>query len=177
MPLKLNVGLSKKVGLPNYGSLGASCHVEVELDAQILQQDSDRFHCHVRNAFTACRHAVLEELTRSRAGSHENDVEEDDSQNESQNRDENPVSPGIHDRGMATNGRRPASERQLDYVRQLCTPILGLGHSKLEALSQRLFSKSMYELSRLEASKLIDAIKAIRAGQIDLDALLNQQAA
>ena len=176
MPLKLNVGLSQKLGMPNYGSLGASCHVEVELDAQILQQDLDRFHCHVRNAFDACRQAVIEELTRSRAGSHANDLEDDDSQDESQDRDENLASQGIHDRGMATNGSRAASERQLDYVRQLCAPILGLGHSKLESLTQQLFSKSMYELSRLEASKLIDIIKSIRAGTFDLDAFLNKQA-
>ena len=33
MPMKLNVGVSRKVGLPDYGSVGASCNLELELDS------------------------------------------------------------------------------------------------------------------------------------------------
>ena len=43
MPLKLTVGLSKKVGLPNYGSLGATCGLEVELPNQVLYADPEAF--------------------------------------------------------------------------------------------------------------------------------------
>ena len=42
MPLKLNVGLSRKVGLPGYGSLGASCSLEGELPSMMLTGDSLR---------------------------------------------------------------------------------------------------------------------------------------
>ena len=56
MPMTLNVGLSKKVGLPDYGSLGASCSVTVELDQHLLRDDLTAFHSHVHKVQVACAH-------------------------------------------------------------------------------------------------------------------------
>ena len=64
MPTKVSVGLSKKQGRPDYGSIGASCHVELELDGQILDGDLARFRQHVRRAYVACRETIEDELTR-----------------------------------------------------------------------------------------------------------------
>ncbi len=68
MPLKLNVGLSKKVGLPDYGSLGASCHLEVELDSSLLSTDLEKFQANVRRAYVACAQAGNDEVARHQAG-------------------------------------------------------------------------------------------------------------
>ena len=50
MPIKINVGLSRKIGLPEFGSLGASCNVEFEADQQLLQNDLDGFYQRVAEA-------------------------------------------------------------------------------------------------------------------------------
>jgi hypothetical protein len=38
MPLKLNIGASKKVADQNYGSRGASVNLEIELDASLVTE-------------------------------------------------------------------------------------------------------------------------------------------
>ena len=50
MPLKASIGLSRKVGQPDYGSLGANCQLEVELDAS-LAEDAEAFHDKVRRLY------------------------------------------------------------------------------------------------------------------------------
>ena len=64
MALKLSVGLQKKVGLPDYGSFGASCHVEFEIDRCMIDKDLDGFHQKVAGAFAACRQAVNDQLAQ-----------------------------------------------------------------------------------------------------------------
>jgi hypothetical protein len=65
--MKLNVGVSRKVGLPNYGSVGASCNLELELDASLLERDLNAFHTQIRGAYMAAHQAVHDELARLQA--------------------------------------------------------------------------------------------------------------
>jgi len=67
MPLKLNVGVSRKVGLPDYSSVGASCNLELELDTALLEKDLDGLHARIREAYVAAHKAVHDELARLHA--------------------------------------------------------------------------------------------------------------
>ena len=64
MAVKLSVGLQKKLGLPGYSSVGASCHVEFEVDSSMIESNLDGFHNKVNGAFVACQQAVDEQLAR-----------------------------------------------------------------------------------------------------------------
>jgi hypothetical protein len=64
VPLKLNVGVSRKIGLPDYGSVGASCNLELELDASLIERDLDSFQARVRDVYVAAQQAVNDELAR-----------------------------------------------------------------------------------------------------------------
>ena len=64
MAVKLSVGLQQKVGQPEYGSLGASCYLEFEIDRSLLESDRDGFQQQVRSAFAACQQSVNEQLAQ-----------------------------------------------------------------------------------------------------------------
>jgi hypothetical protein len=80
MPLKLNVGVSKKIGEANYSSRGASVNVEMELESALVQEP-EKFQGRIRQLFGMAREAVDEELrnghgqagngTNGRNGSHD----------------------------------------------------------------------------------------------------------
>ena len=163
MPLNLNVGVVRKIGQPDFGSLGASCSVAVELPHDIIFSDLEAFHRQVRNAYAACAQAVNDELARHQQAA-------------------NPVAPNGH----ATNGRRqpdewqrPACQRQrpychdhqrkaASYARQLAKSIQGLGIRGLDNLAQRMYNKPLVALTTLDASGLIDSLKAVKDGKIDI---------
>ena len=64
MAVKLSIGLSKKVGLPRYSSLGASCYVELEIDPSLLDSNFAGFHEKVASLFATCQQAVDEQLAQ-----------------------------------------------------------------------------------------------------------------
>jgi hypothetical protein len=151
MPTKVSVGLSKKAGLPNYGSLGASCHVELELDGRVLDVSPERFRQHVQRAYGACRKAVEEELARSVPS---------------------PAATlnAVNGNGQHTNGYAALERADLPYrnKRRTATPgqvrtihgIAGRRRIDLSPLLDRLGVQNPDELSVIAASDLISELQS-----------------
>ncbi len=137
MSLKLTVGLSRKVGLPGYGSRGAACGVEVELGCGLLESDPEAFRERVRHAFDACARAVGEELDRRREPDFDRDVETE------------------HDLRPVPRAR-PATGSQVRALRS----IAGRRGLDLDGLvGERHGVDGPEELSVAEASRLIDDLQ------------------
>jgi hypothetical protein len=177
MPLKTNVGVSRKVADNNYGSRGASVNLEVELDSTLINEP-ERFHDRIRQVFRLAQQAIDEELNRQHG-------------NGTASHAMNGAANGQNGNGNATNGNgsqtngngyrngqtaNTASEKQLIYARQLAKAIQGLGIRRLESLAQKMYNKPLVALTTLDASGLIDTLKAVKEGRIDLDNVLNEAA-
>jgi hypothetical protein len=61
MPLKLNVGLARKVGEANYGSRGANVNVELEVDSSLVSEPA-KLQDKIRQLFGLVRTSLAEEL-------------------------------------------------------------------------------------------------------------------
>jgi len=168
MPLKLNVGLSRKVGMPNFGSLGASCSLESELDPLLLH-DTETLQQRVEQAFDVCRVAVDNELIRHHPSN---------APPESPIASEPLTEPVETCLAVAVDSTSPlATSRQIDFAHHLARQIRALGGQRLNLLAQQFFSRPLEELTTLEASRLIDLLKELRAGTRSVDDLLAGAAA
>jgi hypothetical protein len=149
MPLMLNVGLTRKVGLPNYSSVGAACHVEFELDAQVLYGDPEALQTKARVAFAACARAVDEELARHQSGS-PRPLRATESASL--------VGNGIADGAGASRSTGPCSASQVRALRAISRR-RGLDLDGL--VGERFGVDQPEELSRADASRLIDELQAV----------------
>jgi hypothetical protein len=142
--LKLNAGLSRKVGEPDYGSRGASVNLELEVEGHLIQ-DSDALHDRIRRLFTLARQAVDEELNGARQISR------------SQPGGNGAAQPNAQ--GDRTNGRA-ATISQKRAIRSICDRL----QLDAESICQERFGMAVDALSLRDASALIDDLKARSAG-------------
>jgi len=63
MAIRANVSFSQKLGQPDYGSVGAACSLEIELDSHLFERDPDEFRGQLGLAYLTCRQAVEQQLS------------------------------------------------------------------------------------------------------------------
>ena len=134
--IKLNAGVSRKIGEPNYGSRGASVNVELELESSVVN-DTDALYEKIRRLFALAKRSVDEELGISTSAP------------------SNGGGPG----NTPSNGEtRPATEKQKHAIAAICNENGFDGDQ--EAIG--LFGRSVEQLTLPEASQLIDRLKELR---------------
>jgi len=145
--IKLNAGVSRKVGEPNYGSRGATVNVELELESSAAQ-DTHLLHDRIRKLFAIAREAVAEELGLSM-----------------QTGAPSQTAPPPASQSAVAHGNRPpdrqASEAQIRAINAICNR-RGLDP---HAESHHRLGRSIQDLTLPEASTLIDQLKQPQDGQ------------
>jgi hypothetical protein len=157
MPLRLNVGVTRKLGLPEYSSIGASCSLELELDSRLLEADLNAFQAQVRDVYIACNQAVNDELARHQASPAPPPSNGHETPAGSPDPGEVNGVPTPRTGGARGRSSKPATPSQ---VRALVA-IARAQHADLEGILRAEYAVTRPEdLSLAEASQLIDQLKA-----------------
>jgi hypothetical protein len=146
MPLKLNVGLNKKIGEANYGSRGASVNVELELDSGLVNEPG-KLQERIRQLFGVVRASLAEELNGNGQRSSDRTQAPQAQPNGNGQRSDNnqKVQP------------RPATQSQ---VRAIAAIAKRLQVDLNDLLRNRFQVRRAQDLSIKEASQLIDELKS-----------------
>ncbi len=151
MPLKVNVGLSRKVADTNYGSRGASVNVELELESSLIG-DSAKFQERIRQVYALVRTSLNDELNGSNG--HTNCSQNGNGAN-------GPANGTPHTNGNgSTNGNgqrtRPITQSQVKAIHAIAR------NQRLDLfryLSEHHNVNRPEELDIKTASQVIDALK------------------
>ncbi|MGE3806228.1 MAG: hypothetical protein AB7K24_16290 [Gemmataceae bacterium] len=144
MPLKVNVGLARKVGEANYSSRGASVHVELELDFGLVN-DPQKLQDRIRQLFGLVRSSLDEELNGNGNGN-------DHPENGGQHNGQSSGSPSNGSKGAP----RPVTQSQLKAIFAICKTH---GIDVKPILRQQFNLAKPEQLDIKQASELIDHLK------------------
>ena len=130
--IKLNCGVSRKVGEPNYGSRGASVNVELELESATVQ-DPKLLHEKIRRLFALAKTSVDEEFGLASTNGTP----------PLSNQPSSAPAPSHTDPTVNGNAGKPATDGQLRAIWAICNQ-LGLDQ---DAESHRTFQRPVSQLS------------------------------
>ena len=173
MSVKLNIGLSRKVGESNYGSRGASINLEVELDNGVLN-DPGQLRDRVSDLYALARQSVDEELQRpADAGPNEPSHENGNGHartNGHVNGNGHASNGNGHSNGHASNGngngngngqhnRVEVARATQSQIRAIFAITKRQGLDPHKVINDRYRVHKMEELTIREASAIIDELK------------------
>ena len=133
--IKLNAGVSRKVGEPNFGSRGASVNVELELESSVVN-DTEALYEKIRRLFALAKHSVDEELGISTSA----------------------PGNGPTSNAPANTETRLATDKQKHAIAAIC----GENGFDGDQEAMGLFGRPVSRLTLPEASQLIGRLKELR---------------
>jgi hypothetical protein len=159
MAFKINVGLSRKIGQPYFGSFGASCHIDLEIDPQALGRGPEAIPREILDAFAICKRAVDAELAKC------DQTHADDPRLHGQScvapparsPDDRPSrSPSAAPSQRQQKPARPATTAQIKAIHAIAGKV---GIDVTDELGRRFGIRSPQQLSISQASEMIDHLK------------------
>ena len=160
MTIKINIGVNKKIGLPDYGSAGGHCNIEIEADNSILD-NAGQFLQRVKDAYEVARLAVEEELLHHRPGSATGNGA---SQSRSPSQFDKEPAPRQEYRSNTAGNSYTSSPKQQQFIAALVKGVKGLDWRTLDRYCDTKFGKTCSQLTSKEASALIEDLKAAKSG-------------
>jgi hypothetical protein len=163
------------VGEANFGSRGASVSLQIEVESGLIREPG-QLQAKIDYLHELAMKSVDAQLERSNQTTPAMNTAPTNNGNGIPSDNGHTNDNGRHGT-VCNNGSHRASDKQMNFIKQLARGIRGLGVRRLETLSNKMFGKPLADLSSLNASSLIDTLKAIKDGQISLNDALSEPAA